>query len=403
MGRYNSLTKTYSISQIKNATVNAIGKRGTAYGVYSAASTAAANGGLLLGDVELTDVTVNAITESVTADGKTTNYNTAYCLYVQATQTTGTGAKMTVNSGTYTATTTGTDAYSAVTGQRSITFNEGAEGLPELIIHGGKFVANAGTSRARAVSTGGYTTIDGGEFHSTAGTSTAYGLYAITGKLTANGVKVTATAQNSTAYGAYLEASVTNYDGIKAGVLNHGEMVLNNLDVTATTVTGNDARGVSVYTASRTLTQAQFDELSDANKTKYDKTFVMQDGVTRGGQWACAGKLTVNGGTYNVTSAGITAYGACLNTTTVTANMTNASGEMTLKNATFNVQTNNANAVSNNRTNTYGVNAGGKTTIDGCTFNITGAHTNTYGVWATNKKTTIGNSKITTSGKVSSC
>ena len=412
MGRYNSLTKTYSISQIKNATVNAIGKRGTAYGVYSAASTAAANGGLLLGDVELTDVTVNAITESVTADGKTTNYNTAYCLYVQATQTTGTGAnntgveyaagaKMTVNSGTYTATTTGTDAYSAVTGQRSITFNEGAEGLPELIIHGGKFVANAGTSRARAVSTGGYTTIDGGEFHSTAGTSTAYGLYAITGKLTANGVKVTATAQNSTAYGAYLEASVTNYDGIKAGVLNHGEMVLNNLDVTATTVTGNDARGVSVYTASRTLTQAQFDALSDANKTKYDKTFVMQDGVTRGGQWACAGKLTVNGGTYNVTSAGITAYGACLNTTTVTANMTNASGEMTLKNATFNVQTNNANAVSNNRTNTYGVNAGGKTTIDGCTFNITGAHTNTYGVWATNKKTTIGNSKITTSGKVS--
>lgn len=412
MGRYNSLTKTYSISQIKNATVNAIGKRGTAYGVYSAASTAAANGGLLLGDVELTDVTVNAITESVTADGKTTNYNTAYCLYVQATQTTGTGAnntgveyaagaKMTVNSGTYTATTTGTDAYSAVTGQRSITFNEGAEGLPELIIHGGKFVANAGTSRARAVSTGGYTTIDGGEFHSTAGTSTAYGLYAITGKLTANGVKVTATAQNSTAYGAYLEASVTNYDGIKAGVLNHGEMVLNNLDVTATTVTGNDARGVSVYTASRTLTQAQFDALSDAYKTKYDKTFVMQDGVTRGGQWACAGKLTVNGGTYNVTSAGITAYGACLNTTIVTANMTNASGEMTLKNATFNVQTNNANAVSNNMTNTYGVNAGGKTTIDGCTFNITGAHTNTYGVLATDKKTTISNSKITTSGKVS--
>ena len=412
MGRYNSLTKTYSISQIKNATVNAIGKRGTAYGVYSAASTAAANGGLLLGDVELTDVTVNAITESVTADGKTTNYNTAYCLYVQATQTTGTGAnntgveyaagaKMTVNSGTYTATTTGTDAYSAVTGQRSITFNEGAEGLPELIIHGGKFVANAGTSRARAVSTGGYTTIDGGEFHSTAGTSTAYGLYAITGKLTANGVKVTATAQNSTAYGAYLEASVTNYDGIKAGVLNHGEMVLNNLDVTATTVTGNDARGVSVYTASRTLTQAQFDALSDANKTKYDKTFVMQDGVTRGGQWACAGKLTVNGGTYNVTSAGITAYGACLNTTIVTANMTNASGEMTLKNATFNVQTNNANAVSDNKTNTYGVNAGGKTTIDGCTFNITGAHTNTYGVLATDKKTTISNSKITTSGKVS--
>lgn len=412
MGRYNSLTNTYSTSQIKNATVNAIGKRGTAYGVYSAASTAAANGGLLLGDVELTDVTVNAITESVTADGKTTNYNTAYCLYVQATQVTGTGAdntgveyaagaKMTVNSGTYTATTTGTNAFSAVTGQRSITFNEGAEGFPELIIHGGKFVANAGTSGARAVSTGGYTTIDGGEFEANAGTSTAYGLYAITGKLTANGVKVTATAQTSTAYGAYLEASVTNYDGIKAGVLNHGEMVLNNLDVTATTVTGNDARGVSVYTASRTLTQATFDGLSDANKTKYDKTYVMQDGVTRGGQWACAGKLTVNGGTYNVTSAGITAYGACLNTTIVTANMTNASGAMTLKNATFNVQTNNANAVSDNKTNTYGVNAGGKTTIDGCTFNITGAHTNTYGVLATDKKTTISNSKITTSGKVS--
>lgn len=412
-GSYNSKTGTNDVIRINNSTINATAKYHYAYGVYATGGVDATNnvsvsgttGAIYFANIELTDCEVNATVEI---------NHTAYAVW--ATTAAGTiyqdqqpnyageyagGATVTVNSGTYTATTGTTTAYAIGTSARAKTIYKkdtweyanrkpgvGVEGYATLNIHGGTFRANAGTTTARAVSNGGNCTIDGGEFYATTGTTTAYGLYTESGKLKATGVKVDVTAGTNTAYGVYVNVvGIPTGNQPWTGYTAYGDAELNNLDVTVRTSTATEARGVFVSSTAGTYTQANF----DAQKTTSgwsDNAYNCYKTVFPGDNtnFAVGGKVVINGGTYNVNAATTTAYGVYLAQTSVSNNnLASAAAQGTIKNATFNVTT-------NGTTTAFGLRSGGNVTVDGCKFVVQPKTSTAYGVYMDNNKATITNS-----------
>lgn len=417
-GSYNSKTGTYDKIKINNSTINATAKYYNAYGVYATGGVDATNnvtpsgttGAVYFANVELTDCEVNATVNT---------YTTAYAVW--ATTGSGTiykdkqpnyygeyagGATVTINSGTYTATTGTSYAYAVGTSTRSKTIYDSetsvsaerklggnAEGYATLNIHGGTFRANAGKTTARAVSNGGNCTIDGGEFYATTGESTAYGLYTISGKLKATGIKVDVTAGTSTAYGIVVDvAGAPTGNQAWTGFTYAGDAELNNLDVTVRTSTSTEARGVFVNSTTTTYTRTAFDNQKTASNWS-DDTYTIYNSVFPGDKaYASAGKVVVNGGKYTINAATTTAYGVYLAQTSVSANKSAiAAAEATIKNATFDVST-------NGTTYAFGIRSGGDVTIDGCNIKVQPKTTTAYGVYMDNNTATITNTTLDVKG-----
>ena len=427
LGCYNSFNKTTTPFTIKNSTINVTGWQ-TVYGVLSDVSidwsnsltTFTGTGRCSAGNVELTNTTINATTTGGTG---------AYCAWASATygtvadakantgaQSTGNAtykgeyavaATLTINSGNYTANAATSSAYTVGSADRAKTIRNirgsiisrdastdsngslggNAEAYPELYIHGGTFKAktlSAGT--ARAVKSGGTTVIDGGTFEADAATSSSVAIAVHSGKTTVSGVTMTAYA-NTDANAVYVPATVSEYSLFDYA----GEVELNNCVATVVTRTAENARGVYVNSTTRTYTLAQFNTAKEANNSTY-KTY---GDYWQVGTKAISGKATINGGSYTVKSATKNAYGVLLTTNALSTDGTaKADGEIIARNATFNVQTLNG-------ATAYGIQAGGKATVDGCNLTVTASTSDARGVYSLDEKTIVKNSTITTTTSTS--
>lgn len=402
-GSYNSYDSTSHVLTVKNCAID-VKAHTYAYGVFSQGAVNSTNGGCYHGDIELTNCDVTAettvgaysyaafVTSRVATIFKNASTDAANYYHGEY----GSAGKLTINSGTYKAYSKTTTAYCVSAGNewggearaRTVYADEtnvpltqhlggNVEAYPTLIIHGGDFYAETyGTTHARAVSSGGHTIIDGGTFKAVAKTNNAYGLMAVSGTMKATGITVEAEG-NATVYGVLVNAGISDYTMFDYAA----DVELNNCDVTATTRTGTEARGVSVTATTKTQTEATREALSDSNKNKYYNLYQITEK-------SAAGKVKINGGTYRATAATTTAYGVLLTTTSVsTTGAASASTEGIIKNATFVVKT-------NGTTSATGIYAGGPATIDGCNITVQPKTTNGYGVYINDKKTTLSNTTI---------
>ncbi|MBQ4395551.1 MAG: InlB B-repeat-containing protein [Paludibacteraceae bacterium] len=417
LGKYNSKDKSNTTIQVENTNVT-VKANNYAYGIYASGAINGTTGECSSSDVELTNCTVWAEAEKAAG---------AYATWVWAGYTTiyqdkqanyygeyAAGAKMTINSGTYTAKTKTTSAYATGTSLRAKSIydptssttwgpGEGKEAKATLIIKGGTFLGEATTTTARAVSNGGDCTITGGNFTAIAGTTTAYGLYCQSGKLTATGVPITVYAKgrasssdnNAYAYGAMADVSIIG-SGNQAwtGYACAGEIELNNCTINDTATTYANARGVMVNASSVMLTRANFDKQkttsswSTATYNQYNSVFPVQvqgkDSIWVG----IAAKATINGGTINVTAHTTTAYGAFVNRalkysyTKPNTILDEYQGQLEINNATFVVKTETS-------TTAEGVRAYGPTTITGGSFTVQPSGATAYGLKVYAGKTTV--------------
>ena len=413
-GNFSSKDNKHITHTIQNTKIEATATT-NAYGVYGCAEVNGTYGTCHAAEFELTNCEVAA---------ETTTGATAYAVWASTSSSTvfknaqpnyygeyACGAKITINSGTYTATTKTTNAYaigtsarakttydseSNVTAERKLGGN--AEGYATLNIHGGTFRANAGSTTARAVSNGGNCTIDGGEFEAHAGTNTADGIYTVSGKLKASGVQITVTAATKTAYGIRVDAAnVPASTGAWTGFNYAGDAELNNLDVNVSTGTAEGAYGVYLNAVSYQYTQSAFDtyftaqvEAGKVTQANYDIYSVVFPGNS---SYAIAGKAVINGGKYTVRAATTTAHGIySVNRAVSNDKAATAATEMTVKNVKLDVKT-------NGTTTACGIRTAGPSTIDGADIKVNSQTTTCYGmIISDQEETTVTNTKIDASG-----
>ena len=391
IGDTNTKTGEHVVAQIKNCNITVSGEHPSGstnaaniYGVYVHAVNDSARLGLRQGDVELTNCNVSATARKG---------QTAVAVYVHAVQFSklgdpykeeevATAGKVTINSGTYTAETSiGRYAYAVQSAPRVKSVLGTAEAYPTVIIHGGTFTTTSGTTDSYAVNAGGNTTIDGGTFNATSGSSSAIGIIHRAGKLIVSGVRITSHATTSSAFGIYLTGAIHDYTGYAYA----SDAELNNIDATVTTGTGSTAYGVWLNAIMKSETQARYDTYMAGTANAVTKSYY--DRVWSLGGHAIAPKVTINGGTYKVTSATSTAYGAWSKKTAHPAELdVEASPEMTIKNATFNVTSTTSTA--------GGVRGGGPVTVDNCDITVKATTETAYGVLMDDKTGVVSNSTI---------
>lgn len=351
---------------------------------------------------------VNLTSTANTVSATATNGNDVYALRLIAAKSDYTGnalfygqeyacaSNATIHGGTYTAKATGTTVRAVAADVRAITPTGADIAYPELIINGGTFSAEAGTSSAYALSAGGNTTVDGGIFTAITGTTDARGFNVTAGKLAATNARLDVTAGTGTARGIHLgrgrnEYSADSYDT---------EVELNTLTVNAKTTTGNNAYGISAdgnqnYTWTdgtfqtyciKTLKCLNADgSVIDGKEEWYEK---YNRGYQRGEFVALPKSVTVNGGTYTVVANGTIAYGISLPVTGVSATgKDSAAISLTMQNAAVSVTTETG-------ATAYGVYTSGPTTIDNCDILATSATTGARGIHIYDNKTVLTNSTV---------
>lgn len=414
MGHYNSFDNTSAPVVVKNCTIN-VSSYYESYGVYANATIGTTSdnaspnmGACYAGEVELTGATVTAETTTAAMAYALFAHAVVGNVYKNATWTKaknagyprvydgefGAAARITVNSGTYTATSATTTAYAVgsttrakttLSSETSVAANRelggNAEAYPVLILHGGTFRGQTGTTTSGAVLSGGHTTIDGGAYTAYSGTTTSRGIYATAGTLDISGVEISASG-TTTAYGIDLACGISDYTGFKY----YADATLKNLTVTATTRTGGEADAVLMEVTKRPLSTTTYNALTSSNKTNYGAIYQY-------GEYAVGSKCTIIGGTYTATSATATAYGVRMNSAAICEDVNGdgelaiGAAELTVKNATFTVKANNGKTA-------YGVWAGGPATIDNSKFTVNTSADEAWGVRARYGKTTISNSTI---------
>ena len=410
-GSYQSKTNNYDVIQIKNTTIDVTSKYYHAYGVLATGGVNSTHGAIYFANIELTNCNVTATT---------TKYTTAYA--VQATTGAATvyknsqpnyygeyagGATITINSGTYTANTGTTTAYAVCGNTRAKTTYDSetsvsanrklggkAEGYCTINIHGGKFYANAGSTTSRAVHSGGYTTIDGGEFHAFSETSTSYGFYVPSGKFKASGVTIEASATTE-ARGVFVDCSdIPVGNQAWTGFTHYGDVELNNVEVIATARTANKAYGVYINAKQLQYLQTNLDKQKTTSGWS-DDTYTIYNAVFPGDKtcFAVAGKAVVNGGKYMVSAATTEAYGLySVNRAVAADKFTTAATEMTVKNVKVDVKT-------NGTTTAVGIRTAGPSTVDGADITVNSKTTTCYGMIISDQEgTTVTNTKIDASG-----
>lgn len=420
LGSYNSYDSTHHVVQIKNCKITSKAYA-CAYGVSAWAGINTTNGGCYSGDVEITDCKIYCESLNTTSPSPVYVHATSATIFQDGTTTTpalyhgeyAVAGKATINSGTFTSLSKTSSAYGAATSTRAKTvysdettvaanrkLGGNAEAYPILIIHGGTFKATSTTTTARAVSSGGYTTIDGGTFEAYATTTTAQGLYAVSGKLTATGVRVTASATGN-AYGAMADCGIPAYNQAQTGFAYAGKLELNNCDITATTRTATEARGVFVNATNKLHTWAGFHTDSTNYKWAAATTaeyYRQMFPCTREGRdsvgIAIAAKATINGGTIRATAATTTAYGIYAAGSQDVMLDSIAIPELTVKNVTIISKT-------NGTTYAWGIYTQGETLVDGCDITVKPTTTTGYGIQAlaaNDAKVTVKDTKIDVTG-----
>ena len=407
-GSYNSADNSHTVMQIKNSKFTVKAYLYT-YGIYANVGINGSTGGCFAADMELTADTVWAESTTTHTAFAVMSASTATTLYKNSTSVYygeyAVGAKVTINSGKYTAKTKTTTAYAVASSTRSKStydpetsvsterkLSGEAEAYAELIIHGGTFRGEATTTTSRAVSSGGYTTIDGGTFEAYSGTTTSYGLYAVSGKLTASGVSVSASG-TTTAYGVVADAGITR--NAPSGFAYSGEVELNNCTITATSRTGATCRGVFINGTSGIFTDATFVSDSTSNKWSAANAIIYHAIYPTGASRAIAGKATINGGSITANAATTDAYGIYQVITPVaTDGVAKDAGMLSVKNATIYAESKGGNTA-------HGIYAGGKANIEGCTITAKTSAANAYGVDAYDDAVKVKKSTITTTAGTS--
>ena len=420
LGSYNSYDSTHHVVQIKNCKITSKAYA-CAYGVSAWAGINTTNGGCYSGDVEITDCKIYCESLNTTSPSPVYVYATSTTIFQDGTTTTpalyhgeyAVAGKATINSGTFTSLSKTSSAYGAATSTRAKTVYSDettvaanrklggkAEAYPILIIHGGTFKATSTTTTARAVSSGGYATIDGGTFEAYATTTAAQGLYAVSGKLTATGVTVTASATGN-AYGAMADCGIPANNQAQTGFAYAGKLELNNCDITATTRTATEARGVFVNATNKLHTWAGFHTDSTNYKWAAATTaeyYRQMFPCTREGRdsvgIAIAAKATINGGTIRATAATTTAYGIYAAGSQDVMLDSIAIPELTVKNVTIISKT-------NGTTSAWGIYTQGETLVDGCDITVKPTTTTGYGIQAlaaNDAKVTVKDTKIDVTG-----
>ena len=436
---YNSSTHQATITPhvIKNVKIFSQAASSQAYGILMTAKTHEYSGGLLWGEATIDNADVYAETtvstgayavfasatniwtnrarySKVSADNKKT-------WYVQANENDGdvthegiaatskqvyqyqigchvAGAKITINSGTYRAKSANSTTAAAVYCSRSVCPGDptgNTAGVAEVIINGGTFTAETETDTGYGISNGGITTVNGGTINVHTGTSTAYGVYGWAGTLTLNsGVEINSTVETTTAYGVAANGWIDGNTGMHA----HGTVIVNDgVIVNATSPNSSTAYGAYALATNAELNQAKYNARSADNKKNYYA--VNEEGTTvtnatvanyipyRFGTYVEGGEITINGGTFNVTTFGSTAIGAGthysnLVRTTELGRVKVGRGVLNVHGGTFNVESQTSSTVEGIRS--YGI-----TTVDGGTFNLQTKTSTAYGVCARDGKTTI--------------
>lgn len=413
-GSFSSKDNKHITHIVKKATIEA-SATGTAVGICANAEINGTVGACHHADFELTDCTV-------TAEARTST--TAYCVQGVATATTiykadqpnyygeyASAAKITINSGTYTATAKNYAAYTVSTSTRARstfgaedkdnrTLSGAAEGLVELNIHGGTFTAISNTNgdgkHTRAISSGGNTTIDGGTFTAIGQGRYVRCIYGVSGTLKLSGITINATSygtHNSADNGAADCAGVYLDCGIPfTGFDYRCEGEINNCNITVTANKGYGAYGVYANCTSRPFdrTYLRKDSLdnkwSEASYEIYQKFYPREDK-------SIAGKCTINGGQITVKTLGINnSFGVYMGGPTFGQNGQSAAyGELTAKNATIE-------AISNT-TGAYGIRTSGPSTISNVNATVTATTSSSYGVYVNAGEANVTNSKFDVTSK----
>lgn len=459
---YNSPIKPHTIKNVKvfsQATANA-------NGIYMSAQAHEYSGGLLWGEAIIDNADVYA--ETTVSTGAYAVYASATNIwtnrarysqvsatnkktwYVQANENDGdvthegiaatttqvyqyqigchvAGAKITINGGNYRAKSANSTSASAVYCHRSVCPGDptgNTAGVAEVTINGGTFSAETMTDTGYGINNGGITTVNGGTINVHTGTSTAYGVYGWAGTLTLNsGVEINSTVETTTAYGVAANGWIDS----STGMHTHGTVIVNEgVVVNATSPNSTTAYGAYATATSAELNQTKYNARSASNRNQYYA--VNEEGTTvtnalqanyypyRFGTYVEGGEITINGGTFNVTTFGSTAIGAGTNLsnlvrTTELGRVKVGRGVLNVYGGTFNVESQTSSTaegirsyglthvydgtfnVQTKTSTAYGVCArDGETIIDGGTFNVTAGTSTAVGVsaWADDYNTDYG-------------
>lgn len=437
-GTFNSYkdNKTITPHVIKNVKIFSQATS-TAYGILMSAQVSAAHGGMLWGEAIIdnadvyaeTTVSTNAYAIYASAANIWSNRvrysklsaNDKKTWYVSADNNDGdisheaiaatdkqvyqyhigwhvAGAKVTINSGTYRAKSANSTSAYAVYCNRSVCPGDptgNTAGMAEVTINDGTFSAETMTDTGYGISNGGITTVNGGTINVSTGTSTAYGVYGWAGTLTLNsGVEINSTATTTTAYGV----SANGWISSDLGLHTHGNVIVNEgVTVNVTTPNSTTAYGAYALATNAELNQTKFNARSESSRKEYyavnEEGTTTTNGLTanyypyRFGTYVEGGEITINGGTFNVTTFGSTAIGAGthysnLVRTTELGRVKVGRGVLNVHGGTFNVESQTSSTVE-------GIRSYGTTTVDGGTFNLQTKTSTAYGVCARDGKTTI--------------
>lgn len=392
---YHAGTK-YGIVEINDCNVTATTTTSEkAYGVYVAGTTK------MLNDTTYTQISVNNkkswYTDNISGTvNNTYKYQSGYY---------GTGAKVTINGGTFTATTKTYNAYGAYCSGSYLAGGDvdatiKVQGQGNLTIHGGTFTAvtqgtpydynpkstDKSSANAYGVYSSGITVIDGGTFSANAYVNNAYGAYANVGTMNISKGAFNAIANNANAYGI----CAAGWIDTKSGIHSHAVVTVDDATVTVQTKTGANAFGAYAIATNAELTQAKYDGLS-ANDKKYYFTETSSATLApyyryRIGTYTEGGELIINGGTFNVETATTTALGASATTsslvrTTEVGRVCYGEGKLTINGGIFTSKSGTKNAEC--------VRSYGNTTINGGTFTATATTTTAMGVRVIGGKTTV--------------
>lgn len=421
-------TKSYSDKDDVKTVINnvALDVKATtnAYGIYTYAGIYTKSAGIMYGIVEVNGGNIAATTttganaygvylHAATLMQNDSTYKqlsdkdkkTWYTPTIKATETQtkpyqvgyfGTGAKATINGGTFTATTKTENAYGVYCAGSYLAGPEVSDaiqvsGRGQLTITKGTFNVNATTNKAYGIYNDGITKIEGGTFTVNAAKQNAYGIYAKRDTVNITKGTFTATANTNNAYGIWASSWIDTNTGIHT----HATVTVNDGDFTVKTTTQNCAYGLYTEATTAELTQEKYNARTDANKNYYftesTPAKVANYYRYRIGTYAEGGDITVNKGTFEVEAQGTTAIGAyaggnSLTRTAETGRVLNAKGNITINGGTFNIKTNTG-------TIAEGIRSYGNATVNGGSFTVTSSTTDAYGV-----RVFDGDSTVVTSG-----
>ena len=413
-GDFSSKDNKHITHIIKNATIEAEGNE-SVYGVQALAEVNGTDGTCHKADVEFTNC-------NITANAKTKG--TAYAVYGGSAQSTvfenlqpdyfgeyATAAKITINSGTYTADVVTSGAYAICTATRARSMYNSATsiyanrtlggektGYPELIIHDGTFTATThtlnGDRHSRAVSSGGNTTINGGTFTATSEGRYARCIYGVAGKLVVNNATIIATANGryktdnnaSEAAGVFVDAIIQT----PTGFTDYCEAEVNNCDITAITKRGTGAYGVYINCTSRPFTALYLRKDSLDNKWTHKDdgsgSYDIYKYIYPSGDRSVAAKCKINGGKIMARTDSLSsAYGVCMaGPTWGHYGGSFAQCELVIKNTDITVTSHTETAC--------GIQTAGPADVDNVSIQATATTTKSYGILCQYPQTTVTNS-----------